>query len=216
MTFKCFHCGQCCENVTTQIAVTISDVQRLSLFLGKSVEELIPGYISLNPFGQPDSDKYELELGLNIPCRFRKNGRCIVYSARPINCRLFPTWIVARAPLNEINKVIDKENKCSRNKYSALDQKNAKNYMKTVGTIFDFENKITEKTIPKRTVKISDFPGHEMIEALCSHIANEREREKIRIPFIKQHIKVEDSTIKAIKRGLENTSFQKLPKTKPF
>lgn len=76
-------------------------------------EKLFEKHISINPFGDPEKDNfYDYELGLNIPCRFRVNNRCEIYEARPLNCRLFPYWVLANAPKKDIPKIIDATHKC--------------------------------------------------------------------------------------------------------
>lgn len=141
---RCHHCGECCESNATQINVTAGDILRLSEFLKKPVEQLIPEYIGINPFGTPGSDEYDLELGINKPCKFRKDGKCSVYKARPLNCRLFPTWIIAEAPLEEINSIIDSGSKCNQNHWTIEDKAKARMYMETISKVFWEETKSTE------------------------------------------------------------------------
>ena len=96
MAFRCLHCGGCCENNATHINLTLGDISRFSEITCKSTEDLFrEGSIGLMPFQTTeDPDIFEIELGLKIPCRFRKGKRCMIYGARPLNCRLFPFWII--------------------------------------------------------------------------------------------------------------------------
>ncbi|MFH1511245.1 MAG: YkgJ family cysteine cluster protein [Candidatus Woesearchaeota archaeon] len=141
----CFHCGECCESKATQINVTAGDILRLSEYLKMPFEELIPEYIDINPFGSLGSFEYDLELGINKPCNFRKNNRCSVYKARPLNCRLFPTWIIAEAPLEEINSIIDSGSECHANHWTIEDKAMARLYMEKISKVFWEETKTTEE-----------------------------------------------------------------------
>jgi len=99
---KCNNCGHCCDDPLTQVNLTIGDIHRLTEFLGCSVEDLFKEHMAMNPFGDPDLIHYDLDLGLNKGCKFRMDGKCSVYSARPLNCRLFPYWLLAEAPADKL------------------------------------------------------------------------------------------------------------------
>lgn len=109
---KCNHCGLCCRDPLTQINLTIGDIWRIADFLKVNIEELFKEKVGLNPFREPEFENiYDIDLGLNLPCKFRVNQRCSIYPARPLNCRLFPQWVLAITP-NEKIKDILKEHKC--------------------------------------------------------------------------------------------------------
>jgi len=117
--FRCNHNGRCCEDPTTQINLTLGDVQRISKFTKKSALQLYQeGIIGVYPFGDPfKNDEFETDVGIYIPCGFRKKNEklgkltCSIYPARPLNCRLFPFWVLAEAPMKEVKKFI-KEHPC--------------------------------------------------------------------------------------------------------
>jgi hypothetical protein len=220
MTFQCFHCGQCCENVSTQINVNVGDVLRLSQFLKKPVEELIPEYISMNPFGSPDSESYELDLGLNIPCKFRKSYKCSVYEARPLNCRLFPMWIIASVPSEQLQEVIALENQCRNNPFDKQDQEKCKRYVSALTRIFDAESQLTDLILgPRQAVSPRDYPGLDELEEVMT--GNERENEKIKIRWLMARIKQDESLAEriilaqCIFLGIEELKIIE-EKTKPF
>ncbi|MFT4304423.1 MAG: YkgJ family cysteine cluster protein [Candidatus Woesearchaeota archaeon] len=108
--FNCNHNGRCCEDPTTQISLTLGDLKRISMKHKKTVVQLYQeGIIGIFPFGNPFKDnEYETDVGLFVPCKHRiydeRIGKtiCSVYEKRPLNCRLFPIWILADAPLSEI------------------------------------------------------------------------------------------------------------------
>ncbi|MCB9359253.1 hypothetical protein H6503_04940 [Candidatus Woesearchaeota archaeon] len=117
--FRCNHNGRCCEDPTTQISLTLGDIWRLCKAHKKSALDLYKeGIIGVFPFGDPfKDDEFETDIGLFVPCKHRifneKMGKkiCSVYEHRPINCRLFPIWILAEAPMNEIMDLV-KNHQC--------------------------------------------------------------------------------------------------------
>jgi Fe-S-cluster containining protein len=183
MQNKCHNCGECCQNITTQINVTVGDTVRLSEFLKMPIKNLIPKYIDINPFGTPGSSAYEWDLGLNIPCQFRENERCTVYEARPLNCRLFPAWIIANAPLFKVKEVIDEQNRCRNNEYTDEDKRKSQIYVKHLGRIFERESRFTDEMLsflPDRTIRMSDVPGYGLTQDKERSIT-ERKKEAERI-----------------------------------
>jgi len=129
---KCNHCGLCCRDPLTQINVTVGDIWRIADFLNVEVEDLFKDKIGLNPFREPEfKDVYDVDLGLNLPCKFRVNERCSIYPARPLNCRLFPQWVLARAPDEKIKEIL-KEHKCE---YDLSNKEVYKKYVDEIGKI---------------------------------------------------------------------------------
>lgn len=117
--FNCNHNGQCCEDPATQISLTLGDLQRICKFTKKSALDLYKeGVLGVYPFGNPfKNNEFETDIGLFIPCKFRTNDKktkrksCAIYHARPLNCRLFPFWILAEASMQEIEDFV-KNHKC--------------------------------------------------------------------------------------------------------
>jgi len=90
MPFECKHCGQCCIDECTQINLSLGDIVRICKFLNCSMSEIMQK-IGIKPFADNETaNHYDYELGLNIPCEFREDGKCSIYPARPLNCRMFP------------------------------------------------------------------------------------------------------------------------------
>lgn len=118
--FRCYHCGGCCEDVCTQINLTLGDISRLKNYTKKSALQLYKtGIIGVYPFGDPfKSNEFETDIGLFIPCTYRKQAKshklCSIYQARPLNCRLFPYWILAEAPPKEIKQLICPGHECMK------------------------------------------------------------------------------------------------------
>ena len=179
---RCNHCGQCCKDQCTQINVTLGDIYRISKFLGIPAVELLKDKIGINPFADSDIIHYDLDLGLNLPCKFRVDNKCSIYSARPLNCRLFPYWILVEAPSQKIKEILD-EHKCS---YDFLRKKEYAEYKEAVADILLQENKIFEI---KKKINASRLKGYEEIkeedfrakEEKKIMLIKERAREKIDI-----------------------------------
>jgi Fe-S-cluster containining protein len=157
--FLCYHCGGCCEDVCTQINLTLGDIKRLSEKTGKSALKLYKeGVIGVFPFGDPfKDDEYETDVGLFIPCRFRKSGKCSIYGCRPINCRLFPYWILAEAPLNEIKTLICPGHECMKHLEIDADfkedRKEYHSYKEKLVQILHFETQLSDKFYKKIGLK---------------------------------------------------------------
>ena len=149
MGFSCQHCGKCCEDTIVQINLTFGDIQRLSVGSKKSVAELFSdGIIGFNPFFDPESEKYDIELGLNKPCKLRVSGRCSLYHARPLNCRLFPLWLIARAPADQLKKILSPGFKCAIGlKLSAAEKKAYRHYSDTLGEILLAESEKSDRIL---------------------------------------------------------------------
>jgi Fe-S-cluster containining protein len=161
--FRCYDCGACCEDVCTQINLTLGDIKRLSEFTGKSALQLYKkGIIGIFPFGDPvKNGEYETEMGIYVPCLFRKkqpNGRtrCSIYPARPLNCRLFPYWILTDAPETELKKM-GKYHECMRKiEFDDEFKEDKKTYFlfkEAILKIFLEESKVTEEFYSKTKIK---------------------------------------------------------------
>lgn len=186
---KCNHCGLCCRDPRTQINLTVGDIYRITDFLKISVEDLFKKHVRIIPFGDYDLIHYDLDLGLNLPCKFRLKERCSIYSVRPLNCRLFPYWILSEAPLEKLKFLLDKH-KCS---YDLAKKENYTKYKEIVGNILLEESKFFEMN---KKIDITKIKGFDDIK---EQDLSEREDKKIRL--IKENIKVE-IPLKPIKEAI--------------
>ena len=108
---RCQHCGQCCgEDRRININLSVGDIFRICNHLKISVDVFFEKYAGVKEFKDPKQGDYP-DLGLDIPCKFRKDNRCSVYEARPVNCRIFPYWVLALVPEENLKEVL-KNNKC--------------------------------------------------------------------------------------------------------
>lgn len=150
---KCNHCGLCCSDPRTQIAITIRDLQRISEHLNVEIKDLFKEHISIQPFADQDLLHYDLDLGLNIPCKFRKNKRCSIHPARPLNCRLFPAWILADASEEKIPELL-KEHKCE---WDMEKRQEYKEYRRKIGEQLLKESRLLEL---KNKIDIREIKGY--------------------------------------------------------
>lgn len=75
----CTKCGNCCKEISP--VLSDEDIKRASENLNLTKEEFIKRYLI------KDKDN---ELIFNLPCSFLKENKCIIYEARPKDCRIFP------------------------------------------------------------------------------------------------------------------------------
>ncbi|MFC2133914.1 YkgJ family cysteine cluster protein [Bacteroidota bacterium] len=174
--FTCLHSGKCCELITTQINISFSDVIRISKHTSMSFKELFDKAIGLQPFFDPENpDKFDAELGLGIPCFFRQKKRCIIYDARPLNCRIFPYYIISTCPESELKNVFDKRYECIfQTKLDSKTKRNYKEYADRIGKIIMDENEIVDEALQRLELNIPVLMKMETDrddeEAMNSHI----------------------------------------------
>ncbi|MBW2988606.1 YkgJ family cysteine cluster protein [Candidatus Woesearchaeota archaeon] len=147
MGFSCTHCGRCCSDTIIQINLTLGDIVRLGAYLGKPYKWFFDqGILGLKPFFNPDTLKYDIELGLSKPCKFHQHGRCSVYPARPLNCRLFPEWVLASNDSQIIGKFKQDGFECFV-ELNKSELQATRVYVKAVGEILLRESRITDKLV---------------------------------------------------------------------
>ncbi|MFH1316636.1 MAG: YkgJ family cysteine cluster protein [Candidatus Woesearchaeota archaeon] len=113
MRFKCVHCGHCCINKSVQASITLDDIKRISEFTGNDHNFLINNnFIGLVASGTSEPNVFDIDIGLKYPCKFRKNNMCSIYEARPLNCRIFPLFLIAEIPFRRLKEYLDEDFKC--------------------------------------------------------------------------------------------------------
>ncbi len=165
------------------------------------VENLFEKHISINPFGDPEKENfYDYELGLNIPCNFRINKRCVIYDARPLNCRLFPYWVLANAPKGKIKEIIDDSHKCVVDfDFDEKERPKYKEFFDKMSKILLDESKITDDFMEKNNFKdainlsIKDA-GEEQKIKMCIELLDKRKYKNL-IPLISEEIRKNEFTI---------------------
>lgn len=92
--FKCVEgCSRCCSDKGRTAELTLPDIIRLNKRLNISPEKILDEYGEISWNLIPFTHTLIPSLILKMPCKFLKNGKCSVYSIRPIMCRLFPESI---------------------------------------------------------------------------------------------------------------------------
>ncbi|MCD6594860.1 YkgJ family cysteine cluster protein [bacterium] len=87
LRFSCIGCGKCCTIEDGLVYLRDKDIERLAKFLHISRENFLKKYT------HRENKHRVLNDFPNGNCIFhRPNTGCVVYSARPIQCRTFPFW----------------------------------------------------------------------------------------------------------------------------
>ena len=84
--FQCQRCGCCCGGEPGYVWVERPEIVRMSEHLGISVAEFRSRYLRRVGF------RLSLIEKPNGDCILLRDGRCTVYSVRPLQCRTFPFW----------------------------------------------------------------------------------------------------------------------------
>jgi len=88
--FKCYGCGKCCKN-RTNILLNAQDVFRMSRHLRLEPKQLLERYCETYIGGQSIIPLVRLlPRGKFNACPLLKDNRCLVHSAKPTVCALFP------------------------------------------------------------------------------------------------------------------------------
>lgn len=221
--FVCLHSGKCCEKSYTQINITIGDIIRIANFLKCDIKHLFDkNIVGLRAFGD-GKNKFQISLGLQIPCVFRKNSKCDIYTVRPLNCRLFPYWILADIPKEKIKHYVDPSYKCVHQVSMTPQVKSIyKKYTKELANILEQESRLTEQLLHKYNLSgsldISKLPDYlevekELKKLSLSHkdIKLEKKSDAVRICFANKSItkKVPIEFIKEIEKYRDENYFSR-------
>jgi Fe-S-cluster containining protein len=181
--FACLHCGRCCTLGLVQINLSFVDILRLGRPAARLFRE---GVIGFYPFFDPESLRYDVELGLSKPCKLHKDKRCSVYSSRPLNCRMFPYFLLS-GPL-ELEAVFDEGFKCVHGlKLGSRIKARYRKYSETIGAVLLKEAERTEQALIRLRTEFGFFP--EGIEAgMPGSIKDEERRLKLALGLIRQKL----------------------------
>ncbi len=215
--FKCFHCGACCDNPATQIGLTVGDVVRLAKSSGMTIKQLFEKHIGIVPFPTDDENIYEMDLGLQIPCYFRENGKCSNYYGRPLNCRLFPLWMMVEYG-KKADDILNEMNKCRGQRLEGKELEKTKKYVMMIKSLLMNETRLTEELMNglglKEKVDIRKLEGYEGLKKRVEEVrktamgegAKRKAAEAEKINFIKKHKRAEAGRVieeEIMKRGLD-------------
>jgi len=154
MPFECKHCGQCCIDECTQINLSIGDIVRICKFLNCNIGDIMQK-IGIKPFGDPENpNNFDYELGLNIPCEFRKGDKCEIYPARPLNCRIFPYVFLGNVEKENLKHIIDPSHKCIAEgiEFTENEKQKYKEYARFIGELILKEAKLTDEFYKKNNM----------------------------------------------------------------
>lgn len=93
--------ARCCTGESGYIHVNSREIEDISKLLGLSIEEFTQNYLFKN--GYKYSIK-ERKLGESYECAFydRETNGCVIYEARPMQCRTFPFWDYFKNRVDEL------------------------------------------------------------------------------------------------------------------
>jgi uncharacterized protein len=92
--FHCQKCGECCQGEDNSVVVFPEEIRRIQMATGQEWLEVV----APPEEGEWDKDGcfHTLEWRLKKDgesCRFYQNGRCTIYSCRPMLCRTYPFYL---------------------------------------------------------------------------------------------------------------------------
>src|SRR6185295_3846657 len=88
LNFKCTECGQCCTGGPGFVWVTEEEIAAMADLLQISVKDFKIKYVRKRGKRQSLNERKSD----NFACVFLKDKKCLVYKARPEQCRTFPWW----------------------------------------------------------------------------------------------------------------------------
>jgi uncharacterized protein len=91
LRFSCRRCSCCCRIDPGFVFLSQTDIPKILAKLNVSYDDFIKTYCRWIPF--PDGEHASLREKENYDCIFWENGGCIMYEARPFQCRSFPFWL---------------------------------------------------------------------------------------------------------------------------
>lgn len=91
LRFECqADCGKCCSNAREgSVFLESLDIERLAAHLAIRERELVTDYALVH-----DDGDIELGKALGGGCVFLEGARCSVYEARPLQCRVYPFFLL--------------------------------------------------------------------------------------------------------------------------
>ena len=84
--FECQACGQCCGGAPGYIWATREEIARAAETLGMHVLDFCQVYVAEYQQG------FSLREMGNGDCCMLCDGKCRIYAARPLQCRIWPFW----------------------------------------------------------------------------------------------------------------------------
>ena len=165
--FSCSRCGWCCcrnfdiritENIlrpSNAISIFPSDIRRIIKMTGGKWDEVAEPDI----YSCVSDDDYVLVIGWILKrndednCIFYRNGRCTIYSCRPLICRCYPFFMgengIEIMHCDSLQKIKTKENASEIGKsLKRYEMKKLQNYIRIIEQIEDKLNIASIKSLP--------------------------------------------------------------------
>lgn len=87
LKFACTQCGQCCTGAPGYVWIDQQEIEAMAEFLKITVKEFIATYTR-----QVNGQLALKEFPKSYDCIFLRDKKCLVYGARPKQCKTFPFW----------------------------------------------------------------------------------------------------------------------------
>ena len=87
LKFGCTGCGKCCTGGPGYVWINEEEIIEMAAALNMSVKDFEAKYTRI-----VDGDISLKETVPNYDCIFLRDEKCLVYNARPRQCRTFPFW----------------------------------------------------------------------------------------------------------------------------
>jgi Fe-S-cluster containining protein len=87
LSFECTGCGKCCSGKPGFVWVNHEEIRNMANFLKISETDFLKKYIR-----RVHHRLALVEFKKNHDCVFLRDNKCLVYGARPTQCKTFPWW----------------------------------------------------------------------------------------------------------------------------
>ncbi len=87
LRFACTQCGKCCTGGPGYVWVDEEEIGKMADFLQVSKQEFLEKYTR-----EVDGKRTLVELPNSYDCIFLREKKCLLYEARPKQCKTFPFW----------------------------------------------------------------------------------------------------------------------------
>jgi Fe-S-cluster containining protein len=87
LNFQCTGCGKCCSGKPGFVWVNDEEIHDMANFLKISQKDFLKKYVR-----HVQQRLALIEYKKNYDCVFLRDQKCLVYGARPTQCKTFPWW----------------------------------------------------------------------------------------------------------------------------
>lgn len=90
LNFECQRCSRCCRHEPGYVFLSARDLSSMCRTARMGEEEFRDMYCRVVEIA--GTSRLSLKEKSNYDCIFWENGSCLVYAARPLQCRSYPFW----------------------------------------------------------------------------------------------------------------------------